>query len=147
MKEKVLNLLKRQEGYISGEEMSQNLGVTRAAIWKSIKKLQAEGYIIESSTKKGYKLVEKPNVITAAELVPLLQNCALGQSVKYYEEVDSTNETGKALARDGLEEGTLIVADKQVAGKGRLGRVWNSPPGTGVWMSLILKPEIGRAHV
>ena len=101
MKEKVLNLLKRQEGYISGEEMSQNLGVTRAAIWKSIKKLQAEGYIIESSTKKGYKLVEKPNVITAAELVPLLQNCALGQSVKYYEEVDSTNETGKALARDG----------------------------------------------
>ncbi len=142
MKNKVLSLLKRQEGYTSGEEMSRNLGVTRAAIWKSIKKLQGEGYIIESKTKKGYKLVFKPNVITPIELEPLIKNCTLGQQVKYYDEVESTNERGKALAIEGAEEGTLVIADRQSEGKGRLGRSWSSPGGTGIWMSLILKPEI-----
>ena len=142
MKDKVLALLKKQEAYISGEEMSQSLGVTRAAVWKAIKKLQGEGYIIESSTKKGYKLVEKPNVITPAELAPMLCGYTLGQVIKYYEVVDSTNEKAKALAREGASEGTLVIADQQSAGKGRLGRNWSSPAGTGIWMSLILKPEI-----
>ena len=146
MKDKVLILLKKQDAYISGEEMSQKLGVTRAAVWKAIKKLQGEGYIIESSTKKGYKLVEKPNVITPAELSPMLENDILGKVINYYKVTDSTNERAKALAREGAKEGTLVIADAQSEGKGRMGRSWNSPEGTGIWMSLILKPEILPQH-
>lgn len=142
MKDKVLALLKKQDTYLSGEEMSHELGVTRAAIWKVIKKLQGEGYIIDSSTKKGYKLVEKPNAITPEELKPMLENNSLGQEIHYFKEIDSTNEKAKALAREGCAEGTLVIADRQYQGKGRMGRSWTSPEGTGIWMSLILKPEI-----
>lgn len=142
MKNKVLALLKKQDTYLSGEEMSHELGVTRAAVWKVIKKLQGEGYIIDSSTKKGYKLVEKPNAITPEELRPMLESNSLGKEINYYNEINSTNEKAKALAREGSTEGTLVIADRQSAGKGRMGRSWISPEGTGIWMSLILKPEI-----
>ena len=142
MKGKILNFLKQHEEYISGEEMSQVLGVTRASVWKNIKKLQTEGYVIESSTKKGYKLVESPNVVTANEVGMAVSTKVLGQQIKYFDEVDSTNEKAKQLAREGAVEGTLVISDTQLAGKGRLGRTWSSPTQTGIWMSLILRPSI-----
>ena len=142
MVEKVLSLLRDKEDYISGENMSKELGVTRASIWKTIKKLKEEGYKIESSTKKGYKLIDSPNVITAPEVSEHIKTETLGKEIKYYSEIGSTNEEAKKLARDNAKEGTLVIADKQVSGKGRLGKVWDSPRGTGIWMSLILRPHI-----
>lgn len=142
MKDKVLTFLKEQEEYRSGEEISQKLGVTRAAIWKAIKKLQVDGYEIESSTKKGYKLLNAPNVITPSEIKHNLCTEVLGQEIWYKEEMDSTNNTAKALAREGAKEGLLVIADRQSQGKGRLGRSWASPAGTGIWMSLVLRPHI-----
>lgn len=142
MKDKVLNFLKEQDDYRSGEEISQKLGVTRSAVWKDIKKLQAQGYEIVSSTKKGYKLIVSPNIMTAHEIQEKLATKVMGQAITYYDEVDSTNTVAKSLAREGAKEGTLVVADKQNSGKGRLGRVWSSPARQAISMSLILRPQI-----
>ena len=142
MKDKVLTFLKEQEAYRSGEEISQKIGVTRAAIWKAIKKLQADGYEIGSSTKRGYKLLTSPNVVTPSEIKDNLCTEVLGQDIYYKEEIDSTNNKAKALAREGAKEGLLVIADCQTEGKGRLGKNWESPAGTGIWMSLVLRPHI-----
>lgn len=142
MKERVLTFLKDQEGYVSGEEISKNLGVTRTSIWKVINKLKAQGYNIESSTRKGYKLLETPNIITDVEIKSMINTKLLGKDIKYYEVVSSTNEVAKALAREGAKEGTIVIADQQHSGKGRLGRTWESPSQTGIWMSIILRPDI-----
>lgn len=142
LKDKVLGFLKKEVDYKSGQEISEQIGVTRSAVWKVIKKLQQEGYQIDSSTKKGYRLVETPNIITAAEVRANLKTEYLGHDIDYNEVIDSTNIKAKALARSGKEEGTLVIADCQEGGKGRLGRAWASPSGTGIWMSLILRPKI-----
>ncbi len=146
MKDKILDLLKQNQSYVSGEQISNKIGVTRAAIWKGIKKLQEEGYIIESKTKIGYKLIEEPDVVTTSVLKPLLKNNKLVQEIYYKDELDSTNEFAKSLAREGALEGTIVIADTQTSGKGRLGRTWVSPPKTGIWLSLILRPEIKPQH-
>lgn len=142
MKDKVLAFLKEQEDYRSGEEISQRIGVTRAAIWKAIKKLQGDGYEIESSTKRGYKLIKSPDAITPSEIKHNLNTKVLGQDIYYKEEIESTNDKAKALAREGAKEGLLVIADSQSQGKGRLGRNWESPARTGIWMSLVLRPQI-----
>ena len=142
MKEKVLAFLKEKEAYCSGEEISHKIGVTRVAVWKTIKKLQADGYEIESSTKKGYKLIGAPNIITPSEVKEQLKTKYLGQTIHYEEKMDSTNNKAKELARGGAEEGLLVITEEQTNGKGRLGRVWESPAGTGIWMSLVLRPNI-----
>ena len=142
MKDKVLAYLKGQSDYVSGEDISNQLGGTRANIWKNINKLKAEGYQIESSTKKGYRLMTSPDILTQSELADLIQTECLGKAIHYYEEIDSTNQMAKALAREGAGEGTVVIADKQNSGKGRLGKVWDSPSGTGIWMSIILRPQI-----
>ena len=142
MKDQVLAFLKEENKYCSGEEISQKLGVTRTAIWKAINKLRAEGYEIESTTKRGYRLVETPNIITPSEVKENLETKVLGQTIYYEEALDSTNNKAKKLAREGAVEGTLVIADQQTNGKGRLGRVWKSPAGAGIWMSLILRPNI-----
>lgn len=142
MKEKILAFLKAKQEYCSGEEISQKLGVTRSAVWKNIKKLKSDGYEILSSTKKGYYLVQTPNIITETEIKEQLRTKVLGQTIYYKDEIDSTNNKAKELARKGAKEGTLVVADQQTSGKGRLGRVWESPAGTGIWMSIILRPNI-----
>ncbi len=146
MKDKILDLLKQNQSYVSGEQISNKIGVTRAAIWKGIKKLQEEGYIIESKTKIGYKLIQEPDVVTTSLLKPLLKNNKLVQEIYYKDELNSTNEFAKSLAREGALEGTIVIADTQTSGKGRLGRTWVSPPKTGIWLSLILRPEIKPQH-
>lgn len=142
MKGKVLELLKQQPDYISGEEMSRQLGVTRASIWKVITKLKQEGYEIISSTKKGYKLIDIPNSVTPEEILPKLSSNIMGKVIHYEESVLSTNEVAKTLAREGAKEGTLVIAEQQTKGKGRLGRLWESPKGDGIWMSLVLRPKL-----
>ncbi|PHV71211.1 biotin--[acetyl-CoA-carboxylase] ligase [Sporanaerobium hydrogeniformans] len=142
MVNEVLTLLKNAEDYLSGEEMSKVLGVTRASIWKTINKLKEQGYTIESSTRKGYRIKEVPNIITKSEVLEELHTQLLGREIVYYEEISSTNEEAKQLAREGCQEGLVVIADQQLLGKGRLGRNWSSPAGTGIWMSLVLRPPI-----
>lgn len=142
MKDKVLTFLKGQEDYVSGEEISSKLGITRAGVWKNINKLKEEGYHIEAVTRKGYRLVSTPDVITPSEISSIINTQVLGGEIKYYDEIDSTNERAKTFARAGEKEGTLIIADRQSGGKGRLGKSWDSPGKSGIWMSLILRPRI-----
>lgn len=142
MKAEIIKMLKAQEGYISGQELCDCFGVSRTAVWKIIKQLQAEGYEIEAVRNKGYRLVEMSDVLSEAEIKSCINSRHIGSRVVYYEETDSTNTRAKALAEDGAQDGTLVVAEKQNAGKGRRGRGWSSPPGTGIWMSMVLRPDI-----
>lgn len=147
MKEEILLLLKSTEGFISGEEISKKFGVTRASIWKIINQLKEQGYAIESSTRKGYRLLTTPDVITKEELKSIINTKVIGKHIEYYDEVDSTNNEAKKLARNGAEDGTLVIANCQTKGKGRLGRSWLSPKDTGIWMSIILRPNIMPSQV
>ncbi|HWQ29354.1 MAG TPA: biotin--[acetyl-CoA-carboxylase] ligase [Negativicutes bacterium] len=143
MKNKILEQLKSSNGQpISGEEISKRLGISRTAVWKHIKTLRSEGYNIESQTKNGYRLTGSPDRLTINELEPLLQTGFVGRNVIYLETVDSTNTYAKRLAEGAFRDGTVVVAEEQDAGRGRLGRHWVSPAGKGIWMTLLLKPDI-----
>ncbi len=143
MKLKILKSLKsHKDEYISGEELSHKLGVTRTAVWKIITTLRKEGYIIDSSSRKGYKLVSTPGVFSAEEIQMDLSTEILGNKIIYKDTVASTNTIAKDLAVKGEKEGTVVIGNHQTAGKGRLGRTWVSPYGTGIWMSVILRPDI-----
>lgn len=141
MKATILKLLKESDGYLSGQELCDSLQVSRTAVWKVIKQLQTEGYQIEAVRNRGYHLVEVADVMTTAELKSRMDG-EFGSSLEYCVEVDSTNNRAKRLAEEGTPEGTLVVAESQTAGKGRRGRMWVSPKGTGIWMSLVLRPNI-----
>ncbi len=147
IKDKVLLMLKENDDYISGEEISQCMGITRSAIWKYIKTLRSEGYVIDSVTNKGYKLTDSSGVINEYELTNGLQTRWLGKRLIYLQSVDSTNTEIKRLAQNGAEHGTVVVAEQQQTGKGRLGRVWSSPKGTGLWFSILLRPQIAPSQV
>lgn len=142
MKEKILRELKNQNGYLSGQELCQKLGVSRTAVWKHIKALKEEGYIIDSVSNKGYLLIQCPDVLSAEDIQSSLTTKWLGRTVKVMKTVDSTNLEAKRLAEAGAPHGTLVTAEEQTAGKGRRGRSWISVPGQGVWMSFVLRPEI-----
>lgn len=142
MKFKILQLLKDSEGYISGEEISKIIGVSRTAIWKVISQLKEEGYIIESVTKKGYLLKEVPDSLREEELLYNQRTNWLGKKIYHYNQIDSTNKEAKKIAANGEKEGSIVISEEQLAGRGRLGRTWVSPFKTGIWMSVILRPQI-----
>ncbi len=147
MKSKVIEALKEHtHTFLSGEELSQKLGVSRTSVWKVIKQLKEEGYQIESVSRKGYRLVQEADSINAEALRVELKNSELITRIEHFDSIDSTNTRAKALAGDGAKEGTLIISDEQTKGRGRLGREWTSPKGTGIWMSLVLKPDIEPIH-
>lgn len=145
MRNKILDLLKNSDSYISGEEMSNKLGISRAAIWKHIKKLRSDGYEIVSVTNKGYSLKNTPDILTAGEIEAGLSTSFTARSIVCMKETDSTNEEAKRSSQK--PDGTLFIADVQTSGKGRLGRSWESPPGAGIWMSLLLKPDIPPTEI
>lgn len=143
LKKEVLEVLKKNKNnFISGEQLSNRLGVTRTSIWKQINILKEEGYKIESISRKGYKLIEEPDILSRDDLLIELQNNKLGNDIYYFKTIDSTNNYGKKLALDGALEGTIVLSDEQTGGRGRLGRAWVSPPGTSISMSIILRPTI-----
>ena len=142
MKTKILMCLKQQKGYLSGEELSKQLGVSRTAVWKAIRRLREDGYTIEAVRNRGYRLADSGDVYSEAELKSILHTKKAGQRLFFFDKVDSTNNKAKQLAEAGEPDGTLVVAETQCAGKGRRGRQWLSPKGTGIWMSLVLRPEI-----
>jgi len=141
-REILLNLKKNPLEYVSGEQLSTILGVSRTAIWKVINELKEEGYVIESSSKKGYRLSPNSDVLNSFEISEELKTKVLGRNIVYLDSVDSTNNYAKKIALEGCGEGTLIVADRQTGGRGRLGRDWISPGKKGIWMSLVLRPDI-----
>ncbi len=142
MKSEILRLLKESNTYISGQQLCEQFQVSRTAIWKVIDQLKKEGYQIEAVRNKGYRLIDSPDVMSKAEIESLMDTKWAGSNVVYYDEIDSTNNRAKEAGDNGTENGTLFVADMQVAGKGRRGRVWQSPSGSSIYMTILLYPKI-----
>lgn len=142
MKEEILKMLRETDGYISGQELCNKFGVSRTAIWKVMKQLKEAGYNIQAQQNKGYHIVSAPDVMDAAELKSIWKPKWVGCEILYFDSIDSTNTKAQELAEKGYPSGTLVVADKQIAGKGRRGRNWESPSGCGIFMTLMLKPDI-----
>ncbi|MBU5439930.1 biotin--[acetyl-CoA-carboxylase] ligase [Tissierella sp. MSJ-40] len=141
MKNKILKLLKNnKEEFLSGEKISEEFGVTRSAIWKYINTLKEEGYEIESVSRKGYRIISEPDILTYEEVENDLNTSFIGRNIYYFNTISSTNIKAKEIALKELE-GTVVIAEDQTTGKGRLGRDWVSSKGRGIWMSIILKPE------
>mgnify|MGYP000965740687 CR=1 FL=1 len=141
MRSDVLELLRAAGGYVSGEKMAEQLGVTRAAVWKKIAALRDAGYDISSAPRSGYILRSAPDRLIEPEIVKGLQTKLVGREIICYDAVDSTNIVLKELARQGAENGTVVVADTQGSGRGRMERTFFSPPGKGIWVSILLRPD------
>ena len=146
MKAKILAALREAEGYVSGQELCERFGVSRTAVWKAINQLKKDGYEIEAVQNRGYRIVGTPDILSENELSSIRKTDWIGKKIYYYDETDSTNVRASRLAEEGAEHGTLVVADQQDAGKGRRGRGWSSLPGTGIFMTLILKPELNPSN-
>ena len=142
IKTKILKVLRGTKDYISGQELCEQLGVSRTAVWKYMKQLKEEGYEIQAVQNKGYRLVEVPDVLGESEIKSRMNTRWAGREVYFYEEIDSTNTQAKRLAEEGAVSGTLVVSDCQTKGKGRRGRVWESPKGTALYMTLMIRPQI-----
>ena len=142
MKEEILRLLRSADGYISGQELCNRFGVSRTAVWKAINQLKEAGYEIEAQQNKGYRLMTAPDLMTEAEIKSLMHTEWVAKEVLYFDTIDSTNTKAQELDEKGYPSGTLVVADKQESGKGRRGRSWVSPSGTGIFMTLMIKPDI-----
>ena len=142
MKTKVLTALKEADDYISGQELCERFGVSRTAIWKAVNQLKEAGYEIEAIQNKGYKILSVPDRLSESELQSIRKTSWAGKEIFYYDVIDSTNTRAKQLAEEGHGTGTLVVADRQDAGRGRRGRSWEGPAGSGIYMTLVLKPEI-----
>lgn len=141
MKEKILELLRVNKDYVSGQEICNQLGVSRTAIWKNIKVLKELGYEIDSVNNKGYKLLSQPDVIDERRLREYIHTNWLANQIVYLPEVDSTNRLAKKMGEDGAENGTIVVTECQTAGRGRRGRDWISPKGN-CYFSIILRPDM-----
>ncbi|MBQ7516046.1 MAG: biotin--[Schwartzia sp.] len=141
MDAKIIELLRGAgDGYISGEEIAQRLGVSRTAVWKRIQILRENGYDIVSHSRSGYSLREAPDLLLPQEIQPLIRTQRIGRHIVHFDMTTSSNEEAKKLAAQGAEDGTVVVAEEQGAGKGRLSRGWFSPRQKGIWFSVILRP-------
>ncbi len=141
---RILSTLRRaSSGFVSGAELSHQLGISRAAVWARIEELRALDYDIAASPHQGYKLLGVPDVLHADDLLSLVQeNKIVGRDIRVFEETNSTNDIAEKLARDGVKEGVVIFAESQTRGRGRLGRKWISPPRKGLWFSVLLRPDL-----
>ena len=141
IKDKILEKLILSKGKrVSGERLAHELSVSRTAIWKHVNALREEGYMIESSTNLGYSLVSTTDSLTPGEIKAGLKTGVIGKNIQYFKETESTNIIAREIANS-VEEGTVVIAESQTQGRGRLGRKWLSPEG-GIWLSIILKPRI-----
>lgn len=143
MKTEILKLLRESDGYVSGQKLCEEFGVSRTAVWKVINQLKEEGYHVEAVKNRGYRIVDIPDVMSEEELKSLLTGKTrwAGQEIYYYPDTDSTNIRAKELGEKGAPHGTLVVAGQQSKGRGRRGRGWESPPGCSIYMSILLRPE------
>ena len=142
MRSEILDYFRKANGqFVSGEQISRDLHVSRTAIWKHINILKNRGYIFESSTRKGYRLIYAPNLLTPLEIESALHTETFGRHVVYLECTNSTNDEAKRIAREGAEEGTIVIAEQQTGGHGRLTRGFYCPFGKGIWFTIILRPK------
>lgn len=146
MKAEILRILRETQGYLSGQQLCRQFGVSRTAVWKAIRQLKEEGYEIEAVKNRGYRIREIPDVLTAQELKSRLHTDWMGQNCICLDCVDSTNTEVKRLAGRGAPDGTLVVAEEQTGGKGRRGRSWSAAKGQNVMMTLLLRPKIRPEH-
>lgn len=138
---KVLKFLKiHNTEYLSGQDLSDVLRISRVAVWKQIKKIQMLGYTVESKQKEGYKLTKNSDLLLPWEIVSGLETKVLGQQAYYFDSIDSTQSQAMKMINESKKEGTIIIAEKQTGGRGRSGRQWISPKG-GIWFSIILHPK------
>ncbi len=144
MKEKILACLLECEDFISGQELGEKFQVSRTAIWKAIRQLKDEGYEVQAVQNKGYRLLSSPDKMSAAGIRKYLREDSPCKNVVYFDEIDSTNNEAKRASAQ-YPDGTLFVADCQVSGRGRRGRDFQSPSGTGIFMTMLLKPAIDPA--
>ena len=143
MRKKLLEIFSNAEGeFISRQRISEQLGCSRTAVWKHIEDLRYEGYELEAIRKRGYRIITKPDKISGNEIQLGLQTKSFGRFIHFEEEVPSTQKIAHKLAYEGAIEGTIVVSEEQTEGKGRLDRAWFSPKYSGIWMSLILRPNI-----
>lgn len=141
VKDEVLKELENNKGdYISGGQLAENLGVSRNSVWKAIKALEKSGYEINAIPNKGYCLAEKNDILSSYSIKQHLKNPHLDISV--FSSVTSTNTILKEMAEQGAKEGTVIIAEEQTAGRGRTGKQFYSPKGTGIYISILLRPDI-----
>ncbi|MCH4890723.1 biotin--[acetyl-CoA-carboxylase] ligase [Acidaminobacter sp. JC074] len=142
MKSKILNILKKRENeFVSGAEISDALNISRQAVSKHINNLKKQGYHIESVSRKGHRLLETTEMYNQSEILSELKTKAMGKELVFLDTVGSTNDYAKKLAMNGSDK-MVVISDEQTSGKGRLGRHWESEKGTGIWMSVVLKPDI-----
>lgn len=141
LRQRILSLLAESDTYISGQEISERVGISRTGVWKHIQVLREKGYIIDSVSNQGYQLLQPPKGMVPEEITRLLKTRILGKTIIFYHEVDSTNTQAKLQANE-HPEGALFLAEAQVGGRGRLGRNWSSEPGQGIWCSVLLKPDV-----
>jgi len=144
MQERILELLSASGGeYVSGGELAKRLGCTRAAVWKHIEQLRLLGYEFEAVSRRGYRLLASPPKLDLPAIQAALKTKVMGRKLKYVDELPSTQTAVHELVQTtDATEGTLVIAESQVSGRGRMGRSWHSPKGKGIWMSFVLKPRI-----
>ena len=142
MKEAILQMLKSGPDFISGQDLCEYFKVSRTAVWKVINQLKEEGYEIEAVNRKGYRLISSPDILSESEILSGLTSEVLGKKIYRYDCIGSTNDQARMLAEKGAIDGSLVIAETQDRAKGRRGRGFFAPPGSGIWMSLILKPQI-----
>lgn len=143
MREKIIKLLMEHSNqHVSGEKLSDKLKVSRTAIWKNINILKEEGYKIESLPRKGYILRGTPDLLSEIEIQNGLQTKIIGKEIVHFDSIPSTNDSAKEFALQKAKEGLVITAEEQLKGRGRRGRTWESPKGTGIWMTILLRPDI-----
>ncbi|MEH7415136.1 biotin--[acetyl-CoA-carboxylase] ligase [Neobacillus drentensis] len=130
------------ESFLSGQYLAELIGCSRTAVWKQMEDLRKEGFTLEAVRNKGYRIVKTPEQITADEIRLGLITNFIGKNIHYEESVESTQKIAHQLSNDDVPEGTVVIAEEQRSGKGRLNRSWHSPKYSGIWMSLILRPNI-----
>ena len=142
----LLLLKSHQDEYLSGQDLSDVLKISRVAVWKDIKKIRSLGYKIESKQHLGYKLTDFTDQLVPWEITDNLKTKLLGKRVYYFETIDSTQAFAIKIAANKIENGTVVISKRQSKGRGRLKRKWESPNG-GVWMSIIIHPKFDIKHI
>jgi len=142
----ILHALRHDPGGASGADLARRLGISRAAVWARIEALRELGYDIEASPHQGYQLLDSPDALHADDLIARQRRPQIiGRDIRVFQETTSTNDIIERFARDGVEEGVVVFAESQTQGRGRLGRKWVSPPGRGLWFSVLLRPQFPPA--
>ncbi|HTX69361.1 MAG TPA: biotin--[acetyl-CoA-carboxylase] ligase [Thermoleophilia bacterium] len=148
-KKTVIDILRDSQDFVSGEAISDVLGISRNAVHKHVKSLRKRGYRIVGVSRRGYRLEDEPARLSMGHVTQRTEHSMFGHSFRYHDEIESTNLEAKSLALKGAPEGTVVVAEAQSAGRGRLGRRWTSPAGKGLLFSVILRPQLpmSEAHM